>query len=238
MATSTQKRPVSMHTLTATSTALESSSTKQPRRQVSKETFLRWQRTYEKNYQSMMWLRAEIDDKDRSVVSTLWCVVCWEYETRIRGSKTFSWAWIKGSSNHKTSNIIDHTDSEPNKTAIMYFHRDQAKSRNEAITSYSPIAHSLLSPTPMDPDARERVKKKIDTSYVLAKEHRFFLEYAAIHELEERYGVDLGSTYKNRDSAHNFIHYIAESQRQQLRGKLSSCHFFSMLMVALQTRAK
>ena len=48
--------------------------------------------------------------------------------------------------------------------------------------------------------------------------------------LEERYGVDLGSTYKNRDSARNFIHYIAESQRQQLRSKLSTCHFFSMLM--------
>ena len=60
---------------------------------------------------------------------------------------------------------------------------------------------------------RERVKK-FDISFLLAKEHNIpFLKYPAIHELEERHGVDLGATYKNRDSARNFVHYIAESQR-------------------------
>ena len=107
-------------------------------------------------------------------VSRVNAVVCREYETRICGSKNFSQAWTKGSSDHKTSNIVNHTDSEPHTTAMMYFCRDQAKSRNEAITSYSPIACSLLSPTPMDPDVKERVKRKIDISYVLAKEHITF----------------------------------------------------------------
>lgn len=63
---------------------------------------------------------------------------------------------------------------------------------------------------------REQVQKKFDISFVLAKEHIPFTKYPALHELEERHGVVLGPTYKNRDSARNFVHYIAESQRWQL----------------------
>ena len=74
------------------------------------------------------------------------------------------------------------------------------------------------------------MSKKFDISFILAKEHIPFLKYPAIHELEERHGVDLGITYKNRDSARNFVHYIAESQRQQFQVSLASCHFYSVLM--------
>ena len=177
-------------------TAAGSSSSKQLKRQALKETFLRWQRTYEKEYQSMGWLHAEMDDQDKSLVSTLWCVVCRQYENKICGIKNFSKAWIEGSSNHKTSNITDHAKSEPHKTVMMYFRKDQAKGRNEPITSYSPIAHGLL-PSSMDPAVRERVKKKFGISFILAKEHIPFSKYPAIHDLEERHGVDLGATYKN-----------------------------------------
>jgi len=37
----------------------------------------------------------------------LWCAVCKQYESRIEGLKNFSRAWIDGSTNHKTSNIVD-----------------------------------------------------------------------------------------------------------------------------------
>ena len=42
--------------------------------------------------------------------------------------------------------------------------------------------------------------------------------------------MDLGSTYKNRDSARNFVSLIAESQRQQLHDSLKLCSFYSVLM--------
>ena len=206
------------------------SKTKQSKKQVSKETFQKWQRTYEKEYQSMTWLHAEVDKRDKTLVSTLWCVVCREYEARISGHKNFSRVWIDGSSNHKTSNITDHANSEPHKAAMMYFRKDQARSRNEPVTTYSPIARSLLSSASMDPAVRERVQKKFDISFVLAKEHIPFTKYPALHELEEKHGVVLGLTYKNRDSARNFVHYIAESQRRQLQVSLASCHFYSVLM--------
>ena len=177
----------------------------------------------------MTWLRSEVDSQDKSLVSTLCCSVCRQYEKRICGHKNFSRACIDGSSNHKTSNIADHANSEPHKAAMMYLRKDQAKARNEPITSYSPIARSVLSSS-MDPAVRERVKKKFDISFVLAKEHMPFMKYPAIHQVEEKHGVDLGATYKNRDAAHNFTHYIAESQRRQLKASLGTCHFYSVLM--------
>ena len=66
----------------------------------------------------MMWLHAEMDEQDKTLVSTLWCVVCQEYEARISGHKNFSRVWIDGS-----SNITDHANSEPHKAAMMYFVR-------------------------------------------------------------------------------------------------------------------
>ena len=54
---------------------------------------------------------------------------------------------------------------------------------------------------------------KFDISFVIAKEHLSFSKYPAVHDLEAKHGVDLGTSYKNRDSARNFVHYIAESQK-------------------------
>ena len=56
------------------------------------------------------------------------------------------------------------------------------------------------------------------------------MKYAAMHDLKERHGVDLGLAYKNRDSAANFVHFIAESQRQYDTLRISGCHFYSVLM--------
>ena len=79
-----------------------------------------------------------------------------------------------------------------------------SKSRNKPVTSYSPIARSLMSSASMDPTMRDRVKKKFDITFVLAKEQIPFLKYPVVHELEERHGVDLGLIYKNRNSVNMF----------------------------------
>ena len=63
----------------------------------------------------------------------------------MRGGYADSKAWIDGSTNHKTSNIINHACSEQQKSAMALFRVDQAKSKHEPITTYSPIARSILS---------------------------------------------------------------------------------------------
>ena len=140
MATRKRKEP---------SSSLETSGKKEAKWKVSKETFQKWQRTYEKEHQTLSWLRTEMDCENKFLVSTLWCVDCRQYEAKVCGHKSFSSVRIDGSSNHKTSNVTDHAKSEPHKAAMMCFKRDQAKNRNEPITSYSAIAQSLLS-TSMD----------------------------------------------------------------------------------------
>ena len=125
--------------------------------------------------------------------------------------KNFSGAWIAGSSNHKTSNIVDHATSEQHKAAMICVRAEAAKTANQPVTTYSPIAHSLLT---LDEVAKDRLKKKFDICYVMAQESVAFRKYPALHELEVRHGVDLGFAHKMKDSAKNFTHYIAESQRQ------------------------
>ena len=112
---------------------------------------------------------------------------------------------------------------------MAMFSEDQAKSKHKLITTYSPIARSVLSMA-INPAVREQIKKKFEISFVFAKEHIHFLKYPAIHDLEEKHTVDLGAAYKNQDSARNFVHCIAESQRRYLHTVLGSSNFYSILM--------
>ena len=60
---------------------------------------------------------------------------------------------------------------------------------NRPITTYAPIAKSLLV---MDKSLQEKMGKKFDICYIIAKENMAFRKYPAIHELESRHGVELG----------------------------------------------
>ena len=60
-----------------------SSQKKKAKRQVSRNTFDKWKRVYEKEYQAVTWLRCSMDSTDNSVVSTLWCAVCKQYESGV-----------------------------------------------------------------------------------------------------------------------------------------------------------
>jgi len=74
------------------------------------------------------------------------CAVYTRFEANIRGLKNFSSAWISRSTNYRTSNIIDHhAKSDQHKASMMCLCAEQVKSKQLSVTSYSPIARSLLS---------------------------------------------------------------------------------------------
>ena len=56
--------------------------------------------------------------------------------------------------------MSDHTKSEQHKSAMMFLHRDQAKSKHRPITSYSPIVLSLMSQL-MDPTIKRVCQEKV-----------------------------------------------------------------------------
>ena len=206
--------------------SIDDAATKKKRR-VSVSTFKQWQTLYEKDYQSLSWLRCTTDENDPSLVSTLTCAICTRFQSVIRSSKNFSNVWIVGSTNHRTSNIVDHAKSDQHTMAMNRLRVDQAKGKQLSITTYSTIARSLLK---MDQTVKDQMKKKFDICYAMAKENIAFRKYPALHELEVRHGVDLGSTYKTKDSAKQFTFYIAEAQRQDFMDDLSSVSFYSFLM--------
>lgn len=90
--------------------------------------------------------------------------------------------WITGSSNQKTSNIVDHTTSEQHHTAMVRVHADMARTSNRPLTTYSPNACSLLV---MYEAVQRRMKRMFDIGYVMAKETLGFHKYPALHDLEE-----------------------------------------------------
>ena len=65
----------------------------------------------------------------------------------------------------------------------------------------------------MDTVTKERLKKKCDVCYLLAKENIAFRKCPATLEPEEHHGVDVGFTYRSKDFATVFTHYTAEIQR-------------------------
>ena len=133
--------------------------------------------------------------------------------------KNFSKAWIEGSTYHKTSNIVEHARSDQHKGAMIRLRQEQARKRQEPITAYTNIARRI---TVMDNATKERIKRKFDISFVLAKENLAFTKYPLIYKLEQRHGVDLGQAYQGRESAQIFAHYIAQSQRREFHRNLTS----------------
>lgn len=200
---------------------------KKAKRQVAVATFEKWQRNYDRDHQTLSWLRCEKDKNDKSLVALLWCSVCRKYRDNIRSMKNFSNAWVSGSENHRTSNVLDHVACEQHQAAMSYLRVDQAKARNEPITSYTPIARALLM---LDEAEKGRMRRKFDLCYLMAKEGLAFEKYVPLYELESRHGIELGHAYKNAPSAKLFTHYIAEAQRQQLMQALSKTKFYSFLM--------
>ena len=110
---------------------------------------------------------------------------------------------------------------------MAYLKVDLAKANNKSVTSFSPIGHSLKN---MDASTRERMKRKFDICYVMAKEGVAFSKYPALYDLESRHDVDLGVAYKNDVSAKSFTHFIAQSQCDSFVRSLSNSHYFSFLM--------
>ena len=69
----------------------------------------------------------------------------------------------------------------------------RAKANNEPIVNYAPIASCLVTMQERD---QVRMRCKFDWCYLIAKEGIAFERFPKFCEMEERYDVDVGHTYK------------------------------------------
>ena len=102
---------------------------------VNVSTFKKWQRNNDREHQMLTWLRCDKDKQDNSLVALLWCSACREYQSRIRSMKKHSSAWVTGSENQWTSNMLDHVSCDQHKAAMSHLRAAQAKARKEPVTS-------------------------------------------------------------------------------------------------------
>ena len=105
------------------------------KRQVTKATFDKWQKQHEKEHQTVSWLCCELDH-DNSHVTALYCSVCWEHKDNLQSMRSFSTAWITGSSNCKVSNVIDHATSKVHKVAMARKRVNKIRASGKGLQHY------------------------------------------------------------------------------------------------------
>ncbi len=118
------------------------SASKRTKRHVA--TCEKWQRDFDRDYQSLLWLQYDVDKADRSLVDTLYHEVCRTYKDKIRFSRNFSGVWVTGSTNHNSSNIVDHGNSAQHTACMAHMQAVSARAQNKPAESYAPIVRSLL----------------------------------------------------------------------------------------------
>ncbi len=62
--------------------------------------------------------------------------------------------------------MLDHEQSDQHKASTSLLRAEEARATNTPLTAYAPIAKSLFS---MDKTSEEKMGKKFDICYVLAK---------------------------------------------------------------------
>ena len=75
---------------------------------------------YDCEYQSLTWLKYDVDDQDETLVEVLPCSDCTKFDSSICETKNYSSAWIIWSTNHRARNITDHAASKQHKVVMLH----------------------------------------------------------------------------------------------------------------------
>ena len=191
------------------------------RRAVTTLTVEKWILDHDKALNTSTWLK--YDKADRYHVARLKCTVCKRFVDKIRGCRNFSPAYVEGSSNLRTSSFKDHAKSDMHERAMLLLKKVQSSD----VCDYAPIAKAFYK---MDAMTENRIKKKFDVAYLMAKEGIAFNKMKALCKLQERHGVDLGETYKNDQACAIFVDFIAQDLQERLGDALHKAKFFSIQM--------
>ena len=128
---------------------------------------------------------------------SLYCAICRKYEAYIQSLKNFRKDWIDGSTNQRMSNLMAHATSDVHKAAMVKLKVERSRAKGKSEATSSTIGHLLSC---MD-ETGERMAKKFDVCFVMAKESLPSTKYPVLVELEPCHGVDLGPAYRMPDSA-------------------------------------
>ena len=198
------------------------------KRKVTVATYQKWREDFDKELKTVSWLDSETEvENGKKCVKKLKCSVCKKFESKITGRRNFSNRWIVGADSIRTSNIRDHAHSDQHVHAMCLQLRESARVEGRSCYSYAPVAMALSN---LPDKEREKLRIKFDIAYFVAQEKLSFRKYSSICELEAKHGVNVGTTYCTETAGKSFVHFIAESKRQELALELQKAKFFFLLL--------
>ena len=152
------------------------------------------------------------------------------------GIPKFNYAWSRnGCVRLQHAAAVEHATSEPHKAAYINFLTNKGvtpRERTETLRSVLSEDNQCSIVKGFDTMDRKNVetnKKKFETAYFVVKEELPITKYKKILLLEEKHGVVLDSAYRNDSSAGIIIKYIADSIARELKCKLETAPFYSVL---------
>ena len=207
----------------SSSEAGSSSTSGEPKkRAVQRRTVEKWISELDREFDTSLWLK--FDMADREHVALLKCSICSQFSDKLDSMRNFRPAFINGTANIRVSTVKDHAATDMHARAMLLLKKQQSSN----VVEYAPIARCFAHAS-IDEATREKIKKKVDIAYMIAKEKMAFTKMKPICELQERHGVNLGNGYKTDRACASFIEFIAREQQEILLTKLSGSKFFSFL---------
>ena len=165
----------------------------------------------------------------KKVVNKLRCKICTKFQSSIQSGKNFNDKWMIGAESVCASNVRDHAYNYQYTHVMKLLTKERSTAEGLGPSAYAPIARAL---NRLPDDERRRLRFKFDIAHFVAVEKLSFLKYPRICQLQEHHGVDLGTSYINEAAGKSFVHYIAQSRREDLVDRLKKANFFSLLLDA------
>ena len=208
---------------------------KSSKRTLKSTTAESWKTTSLAKYDAENWLVVNTDDS-AVIVKSFNCEICTMFEDKIVGIPKFNYAWSRnGCVRLQHAAAVEHATSEPHKAAYINFLTNKGvtpRERTETLRSVLSEDNQCSIIEGFDTMDRKNVetnKKKFETAYFVVKEELPITKYKKILLLEEKHGVVLDSAYRNDSSAGIIIKYIADSIARELKCKLETAPFYSVL---------
>ena len=194
-----------------------------------------WKKTTLLKYGAEDWLSIGTDEENKFVTS-LKCLVCKNFEDRIRGIKNFNFQWSQeGCKRLQHNAAVLHAESEPHKQAYNLFLKTKGLDPYERSQKLKELRNENRQNDIFEGLATmqkhvENTQKKFNVAFFVAKEELPVAKYTKILELEEKHGVVIGTAYRNERSGGIFMDYISKWYEDKLKSVLLNRNFFSVLL--------
>ncbi len=129
-------------------------------------------------------------------------------------------AFVVGSCNLKRDSLVTHEKSEGHRYAHEYTQAKQAK----AGTSIAEKALQALNQATFS-----RLERLVRTAHAMAKNSRPISDFVWLCEVDELKGLDIGTSYRNSNSAKEFLLAISEVERQKIECLLTKAKYATIM---------